>query len=118
MEYLLLIHSDEKAWQAMPVAEQQQALAAYGAYTEALRKAGIHRSSNRLRGAGAGTVVKVRDGKTQVQNGPFADTREELGGYFHIEVGNLDEAVAWAARCPGASHGTIEVRPVWARDEY
>lgn len=118
MEYLLLIHSDETAWDALSPDQRAQGLAAYGAYTEALRKAGIHRGSNRLRPRDASTVVRVRDGKTQVQNGPFADTREELGGYFLVDVPNLDEAVAWAARCPGASHGTMEVRPVWSREEY
>lgn len=113
MEFMLLIHADEDGWNAMPPAEQAQALAAYGAYADALRNAGIHRSSNRLHRARAATVVKVRDGKTQVQDGPFIETREELGGYFLIDVPDLDAAIGWAARCPGAAHGTIEVRPVW-----
>jgi hypothetical protein len=97
---------------------RDQALAAYGAYTEALRQSGILRSSNRLRPAAASTTVRVRDGRTEVQNGPFIETREALGGYYLIEVADLDAALAWAARCPGASHGTMEVRPVWSRDEY
>jgi hypothetical protein len=58
--------------------------------------------------------VKVRDGKTEVHNGPFIETREQLGGYYLIDVPDLDVALKWAARCPGASHGTMEVRPVWA----
>ena len=113
MEYMLLIHADDDAFDKLPRDTQMQALAAYGAYTDALRKAGVLRSSNRLRRAHEATIVKVRDGKTQVQNGPFADTREELGGYYLIDVPNLDEALSWAARCPGAGHGTVEVRPVW-----
>ena len=113
MEYMLLIHADDDAFDKLPQDTQMQALAAYGAYTDALRKAGVLRSSNRLRRAHEATIVKVRDGKTQVQNGPFADTREELGGYYLIDVPDLDSARSWAARCPGASHGTIEVRPVW-----
>lgn len=113
MEYLLLIHSDPSGFQALPEAAQRQAEAAYRAYTEALSQAGVLRGSNRLRPSAASTVVRVREGKTQVLNGPFADTREELGGYFLIEAPDLDAALAWAARCPGASHGTMEVRPVW-----
>ena len=113
MEYMLLIHADDDAFDKLPRDNQMQALAAYGAYTEALRKAGVLRSSNRLRRAHEATVVRVRDGKTQVQNGPFAETREELGGYYLIDVPNLDDALSWAARCPGAGHGTVEVRPVW-----
>jgi hypothetical protein len=113
MEYMLLIHSDDNAFDALPQDVQMQALGAYRAYGEALRNAGVLRSSNRLRRASESTIVKVREGKTQVHNGPFADTREELGGYYLIDVANLDDAMTWAARCPGASHGTIEVRPVW-----
>lgn len=113
MEYLLLIHADDESFDALPPAVQSQALAAYGAYTQALREAGIVRSSNRLRRAHTATLVKVREGKTEVLDGPFIETREELGGYYLIDVPDLDAALSWAARCPGASHGTIEVRPVW-----
>lgn len=117
MEYMLLIHADPTGFGALPEATRQQALAAYGAYTQALREAGIARSSNRLRPAAAATVVRVREGKTDVQDGPFIETKEELGGYFLIDVPDLDSALSWAARCPGASHGTIEVRPVWTMGE-
>jgi hypothetical protein len=113
MEYMLLIHSDDSGFAAMAPAAQAQAMAAYGAYSEALRQAGIVRSSNRLRPASMATNVKVREGKTEVLNGPFIETREELGGYYLIDVPDLDTALSWAARCPGASHGTVEVRPVW-----
>jgi hypothetical protein len=113
MEYLLLIHSDDEAFEKMPKDTQMAALQAYGAYSEALAKAGVLRSANRLRRARDATVVSVREGKTHVHAGPFADTREELGGYYLIDVGNLDTALSWAAKCPGASHGKVEVRPVW-----
>jgi hypothetical protein len=114
MEYMLLIHADPTGFASLPEDTRNQALAAYGAYTEALSKAGVLRNSNRLRPADATTTVKVRDGKTEVHNGPFIETREQLGGYYLIDVPDLDVALKWAARCPGASHGTMEVRPVWA----
>ena len=114
MEYMLLIHADPAGLQALREAERSTALAAYGAYTEALTKAGILRAGERLRSADAATTVRVRDGKTDVLNGPFIETREQLGGFYMIDVPDLDAALSWAARCPGASHGAVEVRPVWA----
>ena len=69
--------------------------------------------SNRLRPASTATTVRIADGKSQVLDGPYADTKEQLGGYYLIDVADLDAALAWAARCPGASHGVVEVRPVW-----
>jgi hypothetical protein len=113
MEYLLLIHADPAGLQALREAERTTSLAAYTAYTEALQKAGVLRGGNRLRTADTATTVKVRDGKTEVLNGPFIETREQLGGYYLIDVADLDAALSWAARCPGASHGVVEVRPVW-----
>jgi hypothetical protein len=114
MEYMLLIHADPTGFASMPEDTRNQALAAYGAYNEALRKAEVLRGSNRLHPADSATTVTVRDGKTEVHNGPFIETREQLGGYYLIDVPDLDAAMKWAARCPGASHGTVEVRPVWA----
>jgi len=114
MEFMLLIHADPAGLQALREAERTTSLAAYGAYTEALQKAGVLRAGNRLRTADAATTVKVREGKTEVLNGPFIETREQLGGYYVIDVPDLDSALSWAARCPGASHGSVEVRPVWA----
>jgi hypothetical protein len=70
-------------------------------------------NSNRLRPTSDATTVRVTNGKTQVLNGPYIETKEQLGGYFLIDVPDLDAALAWAARCPGASHGSVEVRPVW-----
>lgn len=118
MEYMLLIHADPSGFDSLPQDTKAQAMAAYTAYTEALRKADIVRASNRLRPGSTATAVRVREGKTEVLHGPYIETREELGGYFLIDVPDLDTALSWAARCPGASHGTVEVRPVWPRDEY
>ena len=113
MEYMLLIHADPKGFETLTETQAAQAMAAYGAYHEALNKAGILKNSNRLRGVETATTVRVREGKTEVLNGPFIETREQLGGYFLIDVKDLDAALGWAARCPGASHGAVEVRPVW-----
>jgi hypothetical protein len=90
-----------------------QMMAAYAAYTEAMNKAGVLVGANRLRPAGSATSVRVTDGKTNVLDGPYAETKEQLGGYYMIDVPDLDAALTWAARCPGASHGTMEVRPIW-----
>ena len=97
----------------MSKAEQEQGLAAYRAYTEALTKAGALKGSNRLGPTSAATTVKLANGKPQVLDGPYADTKEQLGGYFLIDVADLDAALSWAARCPAAGHGVVEVRPVW-----
>jgi hypothetical protein len=113
MEYMLLIHADPAGFAALSEAESAAAMAAYAAYTEALTKAGVIRGSNRLRPSDMSTTVRVRGGKTEVLDGPFIETREQLGGYFLVDVPDLDAALGWAARCPGASHGTVEVRPVW-----
>lgn len=113
MQYLLLIYTNENTWTTFTPAQQQQGMAAYLAYAEALKQAGALLGSNRLRGTNTATTVRIENGKSQVLNGPYADTREQLGGYFLIDVPDLDAALSWAARCPGASHGTIEVRPVW-----
>lgn len=114
MQYLLLLYADESRWPALPAADQQAALAAYGAYRQALVKAGVLLGANRLRPTAAATSVRVSDGRTQVLDGPYVEAKEQLGGYFLIDVPDLDAALAWAARCPAASHGTVEVRPVWA----
>jgi hypothetical protein len=114
MQYLLMLYSDESGWTKMTPAQQQEAMAAYMAYTEALKKAGAYVGSNRLKDAPTATTVRIANGKSQVLNGPYSDTKEQLGGYYLIEAQDLDAALAWAARCPGASHGVIEVRPVWS----
>ena len=114
MQYLLLLYSQEAGWAKMSKAEQEQGVAAYVAYTEALKKAGVLAGSNRLQPIAAATTVSIVNGKTEVLDGPYADSKEQLGGYYLIDVPDLDAAISWAARCPGASHGTVELRPVWA----
>ena len=114
MQYMLLIHADEASFAALPKHQREQALGAYSAYTEALKKAGALVDANRLQPTAAATTVRLANGKTQVLNGPYAETKEQLGGYYVIEAPDLDAAIAWAARCPGAAHGTMEIRPVFA----
>jgi hypothetical protein len=114
MEYLLVLYADESGWGKMSKAEQEQGYAAYMAYTEALKKAGAWKGSNRLKPVSTATTVRTVGGKQQVLDGPYIDTKEQLGGYYLIDVPDMDAALSWAARCPAASHGVVEVRPIWA----
>ena len=114
MQYMLLLHANESAILSVTPQQGAEVMALYGAYSEALRKAGVLLSSNRLQPSTATTTVSVKDGKTEVLNGPYVETREQLGGYYLIDVADLDAALSWAARCPGASQGGVEVRPIWA----
>jgi hypothetical protein len=113
MQYLLLLYSEEGGWAKLTKAEQAQGVAAFSAYTEALKSAGTLRGSNRLQPSTAATTVRLVDGKSQVLDGPFVDSKEQLAGFYLIDVPDLDAAIAWAARCPGASFGVVEVRPIW-----
>ena len=113
MQYMLLIYAQESGFQDLTEAQASAAMASYGAYNEALKKADVLLASNRLKPVATATTVRTTDGKTEVLNGPYADTKEQLGGYYLINVPDLDAALSWAARCPGASHGKVEIRPVW-----
>jgi len=113
MQYLLMLYVNEAGWPKLTKAEQEQGMAAYMAYTEALTKAGALKGANRLQPTSTATTVRIADGKTQVLDGPYADSKEQVGGYFLIDVPDLDAALSWAARCPAASHGVVEVRPLW-----
>jgi hypothetical protein len=113
MQYLLMLYVDEAGWPKLTPAEQEQGMAAYVAYTEALTKAGALASTGRLQASTAATTVRVANGKPQVLDGPYADTKEQFGGYYIIDVADLDAAISWAARCPAAGHGVVEVRPFW-----
>jgi hypothetical protein len=113
MQYILLIYGNEAQMLAASKTEVDQRLAAYSAYTEALKKTGILAGGNRLQRVSSASTVRLANGKTEVLDGPYADTKEQLGGYYLIDVPDLDAALSWAARCPGASHGHIEVRPIW-----
>jgi hypothetical protein len=113
MKYMLLIYSNEAAMQTISEAESSQMIAAYQAYTQAMIQSGAHLASDRLRPTGSATTVRVANGKTEVLNGPYAETREQLGGFYMLEAADLDAALSWAARCPAASYGLVEVRPIW-----
>jgi hypothetical protein len=113
MQYVLLNYVNEAGFGQLTPAQQQEGLAAYMAYFEALTKAGVLKGSNRLQRSTAATTVRAVDGKTQVLDGPYTDTKEQLGGYFLIDVPDLDAALSWAARCPAIGHGVVEVRPLW-----
>ena len=117
MQYLLLIYGNESGMQAAPEEAVTQMSAAYSAYSDAMVKAGIMVGGNRLKPTSTASTVRVADGKTKVLDGPYADTKEQLGGYYLIDVPDLDAALSWAARCPGAATGTIEVRPIWPMQE-
>ena len=113
MQYLLMIHSDEAAMQQARKEDIQGIMAAYGAYTQAMKEAGAYLGGERLHPSSNATVVRAQNGKTSVLNGPYAEIKEQLGGYYLIEAADLDAAIGWAARCPGAQYGAIEVRPIW-----
>ena len=113
MKYMLLIYRNEADMLAASKAQVEQMTGAYTAYTEAMRKAGVIVGGDRLQPVSAATTVRVADGKTKVLDGPYAETKEQLGGYYLIEVPDLDVALDWAKRCPAARYGTVEVRPIW-----
>ena len=113
MQYMLMTYVREGGWGKLTPAEQEQGMAAYMAFTEALTKAGALRASGRLQPSSTATTLRVKDGKSQVLDGPYIDSKEQLAGYFFIEVADLDAALAWAARCPAVGHGIVEIRPLW-----
>lgn len=109
---MLLDYVGEGGWPELSRTEQERWLGAYRSYMEAMEKAGVLQSSGGLKPTATATTVRIRDGKTQVLDGPYADTREQLGGYHVIDVADLDAALTWAARSPTALHGVVEVRPL------
>jgi hypothetical protein len=112
MKYMLMDYVGEAGWPQLAKEEQEHWLGAYKAYMEAMSKAGVLKSSNGLFPTSAATTVRVVNGKPQVLDGPYADSKEQLGGFHIIEVPDLDAAITWAARSPTALHGVVEVRPV------
>jgi hypothetical protein len=112
MKYILMDYVNEAGWPQLTKDDKEHWLGAYRAYMEAMTKAGVLKSSNGLEWTSAATTVRVANGKTQVLDGPYADTKEQLGGFHIIEVADLDAAIAWAARSPTALHGVVEVRPL------
>ena len=112
MKYMLLIYQDEPSWAAITESERQQIYADYRKLRDELQKSNQFVTGSQLQPISTATSVRVRDGKELVTDGPFAETHEQLGGYFLIEAENLDEATSIAARIPSARTGTIEVRPL------
>ena len=113
-QYMILIYDREEQWARMSDEESRRAFAEYMDYSRAMAEAGVMRAGAPLHPTAAATTVRVRDGRVTTTDGPFAETKEQLGGYYIIEVDGLDAALAWAARCPAARDGAIEVRPVMA----
>jgi hypothetical protein len=116
MQYLLLINDDEKVWGDMPEDERNAVYGEYMRYTEELQSRGILVGANQLQPTATATVVHVENGRTITTDGPFAETKEVLGGYYLIDVETLDEALEWAAKIPSARYGHIEVRPIVMRE--
>jgi len=113
MQYLLQINSDESLYPKMSEQEMGQLMAAYEQLGKESVEAGVYVSSNRLHPSETATTVRVRNGEVLTTDGPFAETKEQIGGYFLIDVKDLDEAIRWAAKVPTAKYGSVEVRPVW-----
>jgi len=112
MEYMLLIYGSEAEGKKMSQEDGQKIYQEYMTFTQDLTKSGKNKGGNPLEQTATATTVRVRNGKTMVTDGPFAETKEQLGGYYLIDVPDLDAALAWSARCPAAGHGIVEVRPV------
>ncbi|MFN0252089.1 MAG: YciI family protein [Kofleriaceae bacterium] len=112
MQYLLLIYGDEANWANMPEETASAMIAAYGTFSKEIEASGHLRGGEALQPVHTATTVRVRDGKTMMSDGPFAETREQLGGYYLIEAKDIDEAVKIAAKIPDATLGCVEVRPI------
>ena len=112
MRYLLAIYENEKLWESMPEAETQAVLGEYFAFSEGIKKSGNFVAGEALQPTGTATTVRIREGKRLTTDGPFAETKEQLGGFYLIEAENIDQAIAIASRIPAARTGSIEVRPV------
>jgi hypothetical protein len=116
MQYLLLIYDKENDWGKLSAAEQDAIMKEYREFSKSMNESGHYRAGSQLHPVSKATTVRVRDGKKLITDGPFADTKEQLGGYYLIEAKDLDEAVGLAARVPSARFGSIEVRPLVGRD--
>jgi len=116
MQYMLLIYNDPNAWEAMPEDEQGAVYQAYGTFTAELQASGKMVAGDALQPISTATSVRIRGGETLTTDGPFAETKEVLGGYYLIDVDTLDEALEWAAKIPSARYGHIEVRPIVMRE--
>src|SRR3982750_324295 len=117
MQYLLMIYQNEAEYATYPEALNGKMLAEYGAFTQSIVQSGHFKAADRLQPTSTATTVRVRDGKTLTTDGPFAETREQLGGYYLVEAKDLDTAIEIASRIPSARIGSIEVRPIWVYDK-
>ena len=113
MQYLAVIHADEGHWDALPASERERAMETYGA----LAREPVVVDGHELQPVATATTVRVRDGETLVTDGPFAELKEAIGGYYVLECDSIDDACAWAARIPAAAHGAVEVRPIQVGEE-
>lgn len=113
MRYVLMICNDETADRALSPEEEAAVMADYGAFSEEMGRRGVLQGGERLRPTTDATTVRVRDGEVLTSDGPFAETKEQMGGYFIVDCKDLDEAIEVASKIPGAKWGTIEVRPIW-----
>jgi len=113
MQYMAMIYGDQSVWESFSPAERQDVYAQYGTFSEEAQKAGVIVGGEELDSTSTATTVRVRGDETLVTDGPFAELKEALGGYFVLECGSIDDACVWASEIPGASHGAVEVRPVY-----
>ena len=112
MQYMCLIYDEENTWDNLPEDERNTVFAEYGSFTESIKGSGNYVAGDALQPTSTATTVRIRDGKTMVTDGPFAETKEQLGGYYLVEAKDVDEALKIAERIPSARYGSIEVRPV------
>jgi hypothetical protein len=117
MKYALTIYGDESAAENASPEDMQAITQAYGAVTQEMQEKGVHVAGEGLYPTPTATTVRVRDDERSVTDGPFAETKEQLGGFYVLDVKDLDEAIEWAAKIPGAQQGSIEIRPVMVFDE-
>jgi len=116
MQYMLLIYADETGWAAIPPEQQPQEMQAWNDYTAWLNDKGWMQAGDALQETAHATTVRIRNGETLTTDGPFAETKEQLGGYYLLDCKDLDQAIEAAARCPGAAYGSIEIRPLMQFD--
>jgi hypothetical protein len=114
MRYLCLIYENEKTYETMSKEQSDSVFAEYGAFTQGIKESGHYIGGNALQPTPSATTLRVRNGKVSATDGPFAETKEQLGGYYLIEVDNLEQAIFWAEKMPGLQDGTVEIRPLGA----
>ena len=114
MKYLMMIYGEEAQMAQASPSQIQEMVAAYAAFSSEVRDKKVYLGAERLRPVSAATTVRVRDGKASVTDGPFAETKEQLAGYYLLDCKDLDEAIEYAAKIPGALSGSIEIRPIWS----